>query len=134
MSSKTSFSEGQLKSFVERIERLEEERKALSTDINEVYAETKAFGFDAKIIRKVVKLRAMDAAEREEEATLVDLYMNALGMTPLEEAIGKTKLRDAVKGMGTPVPVTDEEREKGVVAAFDKDGTRMSIGFPDKAA
>jgi hypothetical protein len=75
----------------------------------------------------------MDDAEREEEAAMVDLYMKALGMTPLEAAIEDRKLRDAVKGMGTPVPVTEEERSKGAIAAFEKDGTRMSISTPDQA-
>ena len=76
---KTAFAEGQLKSLVERIERLEEEKKATSGDIKEVYAEAKANGFDTKIIRKVIALRKRDAAEREEEESLVELYLNALG-------------------------------------------------------
>ena len=68
-----------LNSFVERIERLEEEKKTLATDIKEVYAEAKSGGFDTKIIRKVVRLRKMDAADRAEEAALLEIYLNALG-------------------------------------------------------
>jgi uncharacterized protein (UPF0335 family) len=79
MDAKVSFAEGQLKSLVERIERLEEEKRALSGDLKEVYAEAKGHGFDTKILRKVVALRRKDAVEREEEDTLVTLYMSALG-------------------------------------------------------
>ena len=63
---KTTFAHGQLKSIVERIERLEEEKKTIAGDIKEVYAEAKANGFDTKILRKVISLRKKDAAEREE--------------------------------------------------------------------
>jgi uncharacterized protein (UPF0335 family) len=79
MDAKVSFAEGQLKSLVERIERLEEEKRALSGDLKEVYAEAKGHGFDTKILRKVVALRRKDAVEREEEDTMVTLYMSALG-------------------------------------------------------
>jgi uncharacterized protein (UPF0335 family) len=82
MDAKVSFAEGQLKSLVERIERLEEEKRALSGDLKEVYAEAKGHGFDTKILRKVVALRRKDAVEREEEDTLVTLYMSALGSAP----------------------------------------------------
>ena len=84
MDAKVSFAEGQLKSLVERIERLEEEKRALSGDLKEVYAEAKGHGFDTKILRKVVALRRKDADEREEEDTLVTLYMSALGSVPAE--------------------------------------------------
>ena len=77
---KTTFAHGQLKSIVERIERLEEEKKAIADDIKDVYAEAKANGFDTKTLRQVVRLRKQDAAEREEAETLLDLYLNALGM------------------------------------------------------
>lgn len=69
----------QLKSIVERIERLEEEKKALAEDIREVYSEAKANGFDAKIIRKVVAIRKQETAERVEQEQLIDLYMAAVG-------------------------------------------------------
>ncbi|MEJ2015527.1 MAG: DUF2312 domain-containing protein [Limibacillus sp.] len=70
----------QLKSFIERIERLEEEKKALSDDIREVYAEAKGNGFDTKIMRQIIRLRKMDASDRAEQEELLDLYKNAIGM------------------------------------------------------
>lgn len=79
----------QLKAFIERIERLEEEKAVLSGDIREVYAEAKGNGFDTKIMRAVVKLRKMDSHEREERDALLDLYMSALSgweKTPLGTA------------------------------------------------
>ena len=69
-----------LRSFVERIERLEEEKAALMADIREVYAEAKSAGFDPKIMRKVVSLRKMDENDRQEEGYLLDTYLAALGM------------------------------------------------------
>jgi uncharacterized protein (UPF0335 family) len=84
---KTSFAQGQLRTLVERIERLEEEKRTIAADIKEVYAEAKGNGFDTKILRKVVSLRKKEVAEREEEQSLLDLYMAALGMgTGKEEA------------------------------------------------
>lgn len=77
---------GQLRSVVERIERLEEEKKAIATDIKEVYAEAKGNGFDTKVLRKIVRMRKVDRAEREEEQALIEVYMAALGMLPLFEA------------------------------------------------
>jgi len=70
---------GHLRAFIERIERLNEEKKALSEDIKEVYAEAKGNGFDPKIIRKIVSIRGQDPEKRTEEETLVDLYLAALG-------------------------------------------------------
>jgi len=72
----------QLKSFIERIERLEEEKRALSGDIKEVYAEAKGTGFEPKIMRQIIKLRKMDKEEVDEEESLLDLYKRALGMAP----------------------------------------------------
>jgi uncharacterized protein (UPF0335 family) len=69
-----------LKSFIERIERLEEEKKALAEDIKEVYAEAKGVGFDAKTIRKLISLRKMEPEKRNEEEELLDLYKSAIGM------------------------------------------------------
>lgn len=77
---KATFAHGQLKSLVERIERLEDDKAAISADIKEVYAEAKANGFDTKILRKVVALRKKEAAAREEEQSMLELYMAALGM------------------------------------------------------
>ena len=73
-----------LKSFVERIERLEEEKKALAADIKEVYAEAKGSGFDTRIMRQVIRLRRMDKDDLDEQETLLDVYRRALGMLPPE--------------------------------------------------
>jgi uncharacterized protein (UPF0335 family) len=70
---------GHLRAFVERVERLEEEKRAIADDIKEVYAEAKGNGFDVKIMRKVVSLRRMDRDKRIEEETILDLYLSALG-------------------------------------------------------
>jgi uncharacterized protein (UPF0335 family) len=77
---KSNFAKDQLKSLVERVERLEEEKTALAGDIRELYAEAKGHGFDTKIVRQVVRLRKMESHEREERDALLDLYMSALGM------------------------------------------------------
>ena len=71
----------QLKSFIERIERLEEEKAALSGDIKEIFQEAKGTGFDTKAIRKILSLRKKDHAERMEEEAILELYMQALGMS-----------------------------------------------------
>ena len=65
---------------IERVERLEEEKGALTADIREVYAEAKGHGFETKIMRQVVKMRKLDKAERQEQAAVLDLYLAALGM------------------------------------------------------
>lgn len=70
----------QLRSFIERIERLEEEKAGLAADIREVFAEAKSQGFDTKIMRQVIKLRKMEDHDRREQEELVDLYLQALGM------------------------------------------------------
>lgn len=70
----------QLKAFIERIERLEEEKAGISQDIKDVYAEAKANGFDAKAMRKIISLRKKDHEERQEEEAMLELYMQALGM------------------------------------------------------
>ena len=75
-----AFAKDQLKSVVERIERLEEEKAALTEDIREVYSEAKGNGFDTKIIRQVVRLRKIDRADRQEQEAILDLYLSALGM------------------------------------------------------
>ena len=69
-----------LKSFIERIERLEEEKAALAADIKDVFSEAKGGGFDTKIMRQILKLRKMDSADAAEQETLLDLYKRALGM------------------------------------------------------
>lgn len=73
---------GQLRAYVERIERLEEEKEGLAADLRDVYAEAKANGFDPKVMRQVIKLRKMEPQDRVELESLLDLYMRALGMEP----------------------------------------------------
>lgn len=80
--STTAVAAGQLRAIVERIERLEEEKKEVAEQIREVYAEAKANGFDAKTLRRIVTLRKKPSEEREEEEALLDLYLSALGMLP----------------------------------------------------
>jgi uncharacterized protein (UPF0335 family) len=77
---KSGFAKEHLKSFIERVERLEEEKAALAADIREVYSEAKGQGFDTKIMRQVVRLRKLDTADRQEQDAILDLYMSALGM------------------------------------------------------
>ena len=80
--STTAVAAGQLRTIIERIERLEEEKKEVAEQIKEVYAEAKANGFDAKTLRKIVGLRKKPTEERQEEEELLELYMSALGMLP----------------------------------------------------
>ena len=72
----------QLRTIIERIEKLEEEKAAIAGDIKEVYAEAKANGFDTRTLRRVVQIRKQDSAERQEQEALLDLYLHALGMMP----------------------------------------------------
>ena len=74
------FAHGKLRSLIERIERLEEEKAALGADIREVYSEAKGQGFDTKIMRQVVRIRKMETADRQEQQALLDIYLGALGM------------------------------------------------------
>jgi uncharacterized protein (UPF0335 family) len=76
----TSFARDQLKAIIERVERLEEEKKAISDDIKDVFAEAKANGFDVKALRTIVRLRKQDADERAEHEAILETYMHALGM------------------------------------------------------
>ena len=75
-----SIAADRLRSLVERIERLEEERRALATDIKDIYAEAKSAGFDVKVLRQLIKIRREEPAEVEEQETLLDVYRRALGM------------------------------------------------------
>ena len=77
---KSGFAKEHLRSFIERIERLEEEKQALADDIREVYSEAKGTGFDTKVMRQVLRLRKMESADRQEQEAILDLYMGALGM------------------------------------------------------
>ena len=75
-----SVAQDQLRAFVERIERMEEEKKAIADDIKEIYAEAKGNGFDTKVLRQVIRIRKQDRAERLEQEAILDLYLAALGM------------------------------------------------------
>ncbi len=75
----------QLKSIIQRVENLEESKAALSADIKDVYAEAKGNGFNCKAIKKIISIRKLDASEREEEETILDTYLHALGMIPQME-------------------------------------------------
>ena len=74
------FAKDQLKSIVERVERLEEEKKAIADDIKDVFAEAKVHGFDVKALRTIVKMRKQDANERKEQEAILETYLHALGM------------------------------------------------------
>ena len=94
---------GQLRSIVERIERLEEEKKAIADDIKDVYGEAKGNGFDTKALRQIIRLRKQDAGEREEQEAILDLYKSALGM-----------------GGAELIPRDPQERAEQALAAADE--------------
>ena len=83
MTQTTSIAADRLKSFVSRIEKLEEEKRAMSEDIRDIFTHAKSEGFDPKIMRKVLKLRRMDKDARDEEQMLIDTYLRSLGDLPL---------------------------------------------------
>lgn len=87
----------QLQQFVDQIERLEEEKKALSADIRDKFAEAKAVGFDVKVLRLVLRLRRKSKAERQEEEAVLDVYLHALGMIDGEHA---ASMRAAAAAVG----------------------------------
>ena len=80
MSANTRIAKDQLKALIERIERLEEEKKAIAEDIRDVYGEAKAHGFDVKALRTVVRMRKQDLEERKEQEAILEVYLQALGM------------------------------------------------------
>ena len=85
MSDAQGFARDQLRAFIERIERLEEEKKTIADDIKDVYGEAKSMGFDTKILRKVISIRKQDQDERIEQEAILDTYLQALGMVPAIE-------------------------------------------------
>lgn len=89
-----SVAQDQLRAFIERIERMEEEKASIAADIKEIYAEAKGNGFDTKVIREIVRIRKQDASERAEHEAILELYLSALGMTTPIEAAARG-LRDA---------------------------------------
>ena len=76
----TKFAKDQLKAIIERVERLEEEKKTISDDIRDVYAEAKGNGYDVKALRTIIRMRKQDANERAEQETILETYLQALGM------------------------------------------------------
>ena len=124
-----------LKSFIERIERLEEERKAIGADIREVFSEAKSAGFDVKIMRMVLKIRKLDAAERQEQEALMAVYLDAIGeaaSTPLgKAAIAAAKVETAAtvreKRANDAVRNTPAAKKiRGMIESGE-----MSIEFPN---
>lgn len=93
-----------LRSFIERVERLLEERKSIQGDIKDIFSEAKGVGYDVKTMRKVIALRAMDAADRAEQETLIDTYLHALGMIDRVEArvASGESIRKAAEAEGMP--------------------------------
>lgn len=85
MAVEDSVAQDQLRAFIDRIERMEEEKTAISEDIKEIYAEAKGNGFDTAILRKIVAIRKQDVHERMEQEALLELYMSALGMAEAPE-------------------------------------------------
>jgi uncharacterized protein (UPF0335 family) len=129
-----------LKSFVERIERLEEERKAIGGDVKDVYSEAKGVGYDVKTMRQIVKERSQDAADRDEQETLLDVYRHALGMgtyrsVAAQYGISKSKLHRLVprEENGTSHnaergELTDERSASIPTVAEDHQGRREGSG------
>lgn len=95
-----SVAAGQQRSIVERIERLEEEKKAIADDIKDVYGEAKSNGYDTKVLRQVVRIRKQDQAERQEQVALLDLYLSALGMGDAEAPLIDPARMEASEGDG----------------------------------
>lgn len=84
-----STANNQIRAYIERVEWLEEEKVAISSDIKEIYSEAKGNGYDAAILRKIVALRKKDPNKRREEEAVMSLYLDALGMTPMEEYLSE---------------------------------------------
>ena len=93
----TNFAKDKLRSFIERVERLEEQKAAIAADIREIYSQAKGHGYSTKIMRKVVARRKLDAAKREEEDTLMALYQSALEAPPPSRAAPVVQLREAAE-------------------------------------
>jgi uncharacterized protein (UPF0335 family) len=115
-----------LKSFVERIEKMEEERKAIGSDIKDIYSEAKGVGYDVKTLRKVVQMRGMDAADRAEQETLLETYLHALGMTmgsAVREVMAGAGVRATAEkydvsrsALSRSVPKSDDDTDLGTDA------------------
>jgi len=129
----TAIAHDQLRSIVDRIERLEEEKATIAVDIKEVYSEAKANGYDTKTLRAVVRIRKQDAAERAAQEALLDLYMSALGMladTPLGDASVRRAFGyddDRRKAAAAEAPAPGPE-EAAALAEIERDGIAAAAG------
>jgi uncharacterized protein (UPF0335 family) len=129
----------QLKAIVERIERLEEDKKTLSDDIRDVYAEAKGNGYDVKALRTIIRLRKQDANERAEQETILETYMMALGMlvgTPLGDSaldrVGRSKVRLS-ESMKDSSDQAQEMARAGLISQESADETsRLAAGVAEK--
>ncbi len=115
----------ELRAFIERVERLEEEKAGIAGDIKEVFAEAKGCGFDTKAIRTIVRMRRQDQAERQEQAAILELYMQALGMladTPLGRAAASREFGDTKITISTPGKAPIETTSAGLQHAAGRVG------------
>jgi len=122
-----------LKSLVERVERLEEERKAIGGDVKDVYSEAKSAGYDVKTMRQIVKERSQDAADRDEQETLLEVYRAALGMgtyrsVAAQYGISKSKLHRLVprEENGTSDPETKDSAPQGIMSPCPPDAAEAA--------
>lgn len=104
------FSGEQLRQYIERVERLEQEKQDISDNIRDAFAEAKSNGFDVKIMRQLIKLRKMDASDRDEQDTILDLYKHALGMIPEFES-ANTDASPSVEAISSNAPLSVEEEQ-----------------------
>lgn len=120
MAVEDSVAQDQLRAFIERIERMEEEKAAVGADIKEIYAEAKASGFDTKLLRRIVNIRKQDPNERLEQEALLELYMSALGMVPPPDSDPESSAEQAFKKTAA--------RAAKKKAAYDPAGFRLGEG------
>jgi uncharacterized protein (UPF0335 family) len=134
----TSFAKDQLKAIVERVERMEEEKKAIADDIKDIFAEAKAHGFDVKALRTIIRLRKQDADERKEQEAILDVYMHALGMladTPLgraaiERSAPKPKRSDTDGSGGSAPPAGSTTPQSAPVPAAASAASPDGLDIP----
>lgn len=124
--------QNQLRQFIEQLERLEEEKKAIANDIKEKFAEAKALGFDVKIMRRVLQLRKKSQADRQEEEAILETYLHALGMldgTPMGEYLARQGADSKTNGADSnrEKPFQDED---GVWWSRDEHGALREVAAP----
>ena len=127
----TSAAQGQIRSIVERLERLEQEKSEIAAQIKEVLAEAKGNGFSPKILRKAVSIRKQDRAKRQEEEAILDLYMSALGEAPLFE---RAREVDTDRGIDTVTLVMDDGSSVSGTPDQLAAAERMVRGVPEEQA